>query len=286
MNRASLLAIAASAAAAFPALGQQTLYAIGDGGASLIRFDAADPSAVTVVGTFGGGASFLDALDFRPATGQLYGYLDSADSFYTVDLATAELTLASSPPSGAPTNTFQLGMDFNPRVDRARVITDSDQNVVFNPFTGGVTAATSVFFAGGDVNEGADPNIIDNAYTQSFAGAAATQQYAIDYGLDILVTVANDSGVLETVGALGVDTDIYSGFDIFTSPGGVDIGYAILTPAGGAPTLYTIDLATGAATPAGDLGFTNQVYSLAAVPAPAPLALLGLAGLRARRPRR
>jgi hypothetical protein len=30
---------------------------------------------------------FLDSIDFRPATGQLYGYSDLADAYYTVNLS-------------------------------------------------------------------------------------------------------------------------------------------------------------------------------------------------------
>lgn len=292
MPRSTCLAIALAAAAgavlaaAAPAAAQQTAYAIGNGGTTLLRFQTDNPGAVTVVADFGGAATFLDALDFRPATGQLYGYLDSADSFYTVDLATAQLTLASVGASGAPTNTFQLGLDFNPTIDRARLVTDSGQNIVFNPVAGTAAAFTSVFYAVGDANDGVGPLLIDNAYTQNVAGASSTQQYAIDYGLDVLVTLANNAGTLATVGPLGVNTDIYTGFDIFTAPGGADTAFAILTPAGGAPGFYTINLGTGAATLVGNFGFTNQVYSLAVVPAPGAAGLLvavAALGLRRRR---
>lgn len=279
-------AIAVSIAAP-GARAQQTVYAIGNGGSTLVRFQSNNPANVTVVANFSGANTFLDALDFRPATGQLYGYLDSADAFYTVNLNTGQLTLASVGPSGAPTNTFQLGFDFNPMLDRARIITDSAQNIVFNPVTGTAAAFTDVAYALGDPNANASPSIIDNAYTQNFPGAPTTQQYAIDYGLDVLVTVANNAGTLTTIGPLGVNTDIYTGFDIFTGPGGADTAYALLTPPGGAPAFYTINLGTGAATLVGSLGFTNQVYSLAVVPTPGAALLLAgpLATLALRRRR-
>ncbi len=289
MHNAQMLLRAAALAAGVlaistPLLAQQTVYAIGNGGTSLVRFQSDNPADVTVVGDFAGAGTFLDAIDFRPSTGQLYGYLDSTDSFYTVDVSTGQLTLAAGP-SAAPTNTFQLGMDFNPRVDKARIITDSGQNLVYTPGTGAVVAATSVFFGVGDANENASPQIIDNAYTQTLMGLATTQQYAIDYGLDVLVRVANDAGTLTTVGSLGVNTDIYTGFDIFTSGAGIDTGYAVMTTGSGTG-FYTINLDTGAATLVGSLGFTNQVYSLAVVPAPAGLALFGGALALAARRRR
>lgn len=284
--RISAAALAAAACVTTGAQAQQTVFAIGNGGGSLVRFQSDNPANVTVVADFNGAASFLDGLDFRPATNQLYGYLDSTDSFYTVDLGTGALTLASVGASAAPTNTFQLGIDFNPTIDRARIITDSAQNIVLNPNTGTVSAATNVFYGVGDVNENTSPSIIDNAYTQSFAGSTSTKQYAIDYGIDALVTVANNAGTMLTVGPLGVNTDIYTGFDVYTTPGGVDIAYAILAGPGGAPSFYTIDLTSGAATLVGSLGFGNQVYGLAVIPSPGSLAVLGLSGLAAARRRR
>lgn len=283
-----LLTLSTAALAASSVQAQQTVYAIGAGGASLIRFQSNNPANVTVVGQFNGAATFLDAIDFRPLNGQLYGYLDSADAFYTVDLATAQLTLVSTPAPGAvPTNTFQVGLDFNPSIDRARLITDSDQNIVFNPITGTVTGATNLFYGTGDANELADPNIIDNAYSNNNAGTAITQQYGIDYELNSLVTIANNAGTLATVGPLGVDTTIYTGFDIYTH-NGVNSAYAVLTgPAANAvPGFYTINLQTGAATLVGSLGVTDQVYSLAVIPAPSGLGLLAVSGVLAIRRRR
>lgn len=288
MNNARMIVRAAMGVAALalatPLMAQNTVYAIGNGGSSLLRFQSDDPSNVTVVGDFGGANTFLDALDFRPSTGQLYGYLDSTDSFYTVDVNTGQLTLADGPSSTA-TNTFQLGMDFNPRVDKARIITDSGQNLVYDPADGSVIAATSVFYGTGDANENASPLIIDNAYTQILPGLATTQQYAIDYGLDVLVQVANNDGTLTTIGSLGVHTGIYSGFDIFTSSEGTDTAYAVLTTGTGTG-FYTINLSTGAATLVGELGFTNQVYSLAVIPAPGSVVAFGFAGMLVKRRRR
>jgi hypothetical protein len=270
----------------------QTAYAIGNGGSTLLRFQVNNPSAVTVVGNFSGAAGFLDGLAFRPSTGQLYGYLDATDSFYTVNLSTAALTPASSGPSAAPTNTFNLGLNFNPVIDRARVVTDSGQNIVFNPNDGTVTGATSVFFPPGDPNAANPPALIANAYTNKLLGVTTTQQFAIDYANDALVTLANNAGTLATVGPLGVNTDIYTGFDIATSAAGVNTAYALLAaPGGGTPGLYTINLVTGSASLVGNLGFTNQVYGLAIAPVPAaPTAgvalALGVAAGRRRRPAR
>jgi len=279
MSKASrFLVSAATLVAAVTAQGTlagQTVYAIGGGGSQLVRFDSDTPSAVTVVGSFNGANVFLDAIDFRLSDGRLYGYLDSTDSVYSIDLNTAALTLHSNPPSAAPTNTFQLGMDFNPRIDRLRVVTDSNQNIVYNPIAGTFGAFTNLFYGAGDPNANQIANIIENAYTQNIVGGVGTQQYAIDYVLDVLVKLDNNAGTLTTVGALGVDTDIYTGFDIYTTAGGVDFAYAILTGETGPGGFYTINLTTGAATLVGGLGDLEQVYSLAVV-IPAPASVLAL----------
>lgn len=267
-----------------------TVYAIAGGGSTLIRFPANNPSAITTVGSFSlnGAATFLDAIDFRPLNGQLYGYLDSADAFYTVNTNTGALTRVSTATSAAPTNTFQLGLDFNPTIDRARLVTDSAQNIVFNPNDGTVSVQTALAYAIGDANENTSPSIIDNAYSNNRAGATTTTQYGIDYGINALVTIANNAGTLATVGPLGVDATVYTGFDIYTDALGANTAYAVMSDMAGAPTFYTINLTTGAATAVGALGSAagTQVYSLAVVPAPAMVLPLGVGVMLVRRRQR
>jgi hypothetical protein len=280
-------ALGIGAGLALPAQAQQTAFAIANGGTTLIRFQTDTPGSATAVGNFNiaGSATFLDAIDFRPLNGQLYGYLDATDTLYRVDTTTATLTPVGSGAGATATNTFQLGMDFNPTIDRVRIVTDSTQNLVYNPNGGAVTAATSLFYGAGDVNEFSSALVIDNAYSNNISGLfPTTTQYVIDYGLDTLATLNNNAGMLTTIGQLGVNTDVFTGFDIFTSLTGVNSAYALLDSTGGnSPTLHTINLATGAATSVGSIGGGfKQVYSLAIVPVsapePTPLALL-LAGL-------
>lgn len=265
-------------------------YAIGDGGGSLLRFDTSTPGSVTRVGSFGGDDTFVDAIDFRPATGQLFGYRDATDTYFTINLTTAALATASAsgataPSVTAPTNTFNLGIDFNPTIDRLRVVTESTQNIVFNPNTGTAAAFTPLAYVAGDPNASTvfAPQVIENAYTNNLPTATTTTQYVLDYGVDALAILNNNAGTLTTVGnvTLGgtiLDFDEFAGFDIFTSSTGVNTAFALLT-VGGNAGLYTIDLATGAATSLGAIGSGfGQVYSLAVVPVPEPssVALLGL----------
>ncbi|MGE3819498.1 MAG: DUF4394 domain-containing protein [Isosphaeraceae bacterium] len=255
------------------------VYAIGDGGASLLRFDTSSPGLVSRVAFFNGADTFLDSIDFRPATGQLYGYRDFNDTYYTVNLTTGQLTSATTLPVGATTNTFLLGMDWNPTIDRLRVVTDSTQNLVYNPNTGTAAGFTNLFYGAGDVNAGVVPLVIENAYTNNFAGATSTQQYVLDYDQNSLATLANNAGTLATVGKImlnggTLDFDEYAGFDVATV-NGVNTAYALLT-VNNVAGFYSIDLATGNATSLGALGTGfGQVYglSVAAVPEPSALVL-------------
>jgi hypothetical protein len=305
---AGLLMVALSPAAR----AQQLAFAIANGGTTLISFQTNAPGAASARGNFtlNGQSTFLDAIDFRPQTGQLYGYLDATDSLYLVNTANASLTLVASGSGASATNTNLLGMDYNPTIDRVRVVTDSGQNLVYNPNSSAApTVNTPLFYPAGDpgANAPLGARIIENAYDRNIASAfLTTTQYGIDYGTDTLVTINNNAGTLTTIGSLGLninDSAPFVGFDIFTAYGGVNgvnTAYGIFdTTPGAAPGFYTVNLGTGAATSVGAIGggFT-QVYSLAVTPtsavAPEPtsaaLALLGSGGLAmvgiARRRRR
>ncbi|MFO0957627.1 MAG: DUF4394 domain-containing protein [Isosphaeraceae bacterium] len=258
----------------------EILYAIGNGGSTLVRIDSANPAGATGLGNFSGAGSFLDSLDFRPSTGQLYGYNSLANAYYTVNLANGALTKVSAANVGAATNTFQLGMDFNPTVDLLRVVTDSTQNIVYNPNSGTAAAFTALNYAPTDALAGIVPVVNENAYTNNFAGALTTQQYVLDYDANSLATLANNTGVLNTVGLIRLngstlDFDAYTGFDIVTR-GGVNTAYALLR-VNGVSGLYTIDLANGNATSLGAIRGFGDIYGLSAtiVPEPASVMLLG-----------
>lgn len=279
---AALLALAAVAPAR-----AATIFTIGDGGSSLIRFDSANPGTVTRVGFFGGDGLFLDAIDFRPGRGRLFGYSAFDNTYYTVNLNTAQLTTASVMNPGPQVNSTLLGLDFNPTIDKARVVADTDQNIVFDPNTGMSSGFTPLFFVAGDVNAGADPNVIENAYTNSFGGSTSTQQFVLDFELNVLAKLANNTGELRTVAQVTrpdttvIDFDEFVGFDILTSDPNTNTAFAILS-VGGTPGLFTIDLGTGVATALGDIGTDfGQPFSLAAqpafVPEPSTFALTGLA---------
>jgi hypothetical protein len=203
----------------------------------LLTFDPASPTRIgrelAISGLAAGDT--LVGIDFRPATGALYGLGDSS-RLYIVDAETGN--------AGAPATPFMpaldgvaFGFDFNPAVDRIRVVSDSGQNLRLNPATmqigtnpdtGAPTIDGRLAYAAGDVNAGRAPAAAAAGYTNNVAGAEKTQLFVIDAAQDVLALQdPPNEGVLKTVGGLGVDVNRLAGFDI--GPSGV--AYAAVSPA-------------------------------------------------------
>jgi hypothetical protein len=110
------------------------------------------------------------------------------------------------------------------------------------------------------------------AYTNNMAGAATTTLFAIDIDRDVLVRIGGvdgapspNTGLLFTVGALGVDAQRPAALDI--APDGR--AFAALTIDMSPSDLYSIDLTTGAATLLGEVDDAERVLGLAvSIPAP------------------
>ena len=260
----------------------EVIYAV-DSNSSLLRFDSATPGAVTTVGPItglvGAGAETIVGIDFRPATGEFFG-MSNASRLYRINQLTAVATQVGADGAFTLTGT-SFGFDFNPVPDRIRVVSDANQSLRLNPNNGALAATDgSLAYAGTDANAGVDPNAVGVAYTNSDPGIVVTTTlYGIDSALDILfIQNPPNSGVLNTVGGLGVDTGDNVGFDI---SGATDIAYAALQ-SGVTSAFYTIDLATGAATLVGDIGGRiGLVLDIAVapggqVPEPGTITLLAL----------
>jgi hypothetical protein len=198
----------------------------------------------------------LLGMDFRPATGRLHA-LGSTARIYVIDentgVATVSATLTADPADTtapfAGLSGTRFGFDFNPVVDRLRVVSDTDQNLRINVMTGATTTDGNLAYAAsGDPNTGKNPNLVGSAYRNAFSGAAVTELYGIDSNADALVTQdPPNAGTLNTDGPLGVDTTDQVGFDI---SGLTAQAYASLTTVA-VTNLYTINLDTGAATSLG-----------------------------------
>jgi hypothetical protein len=244
---------------------------------NLLRIDSATPgtiaSSVAITGLQSGES--ISGIDFRPLTGGLYG-LGSNSGIYTINTTTGAATFVGSFSPALSGAAF--GMDFNPTVDRIRVTSNTGQNIRLNPITGALAATdTTLAYAVADPNAGKTPGVAASAYTNSFAGAVTTTLYNIDLALGILATQAPpNNGTLNTVGSLGLGAlTNNAGFDILPYAG---IAFASLTSAGsGTSSLYTINLATGAASLIGGIGSGQTITGLAAVadtPEPGSMGLM------------
>ena len=240
-------------------------------GNRLLTFQNTTPGTITKTVAVTGLATgeTLLGIDFRPATGVLYG-LGSTSRLYSINDDTGVATPVGS--AGAFTlNGTSFGFDFNPTVDRIRVISNADQNLRLHPDTGAIAFTDpNVHYAATDTNAAANPNVVGSAYSNSFSGAGATILYNIDSGLDIL-TIQNppNMGTLNTVGALGVDSTDNVGFDISGTTG---IAYASLTDVA-TTNIYLINPFTGMATAVGPIATpsalgTETVVDIAATVPP------------------
>lgn len=247
-------------------------------GQGLISIDSANP------GTPGSSLSFISGLnsgdrilgiDYRPADNQLFG-LSSGNAIYTLDASSGAATLVGSGFSPF-LNGDNFGFDFNPVIDRIRIVSDANQNLVGDPNTGAITVGTDTFYAAGDINEGADPNVVHHAYNGNVANSPATALFAIDTNLDVLVAQAASAGTLTTIGSLGVNATSIGGFDISST----DEAFAVFANIGsGTSTLYSINLTTGVASSLGHIGevISGVAVAPAPIPLPAALPLFSLAG--------
>jgi hypothetical protein len=201
------------------------------------------------------------AIDFRPATGQLYG-LGSSSRLYAIDLVSGKanpLGTASFTPAIEGTT---VGFDFNPTVDRIRLVTSTGQNLRLHPELG------TVAFTDGVIN-GATTAITSVAYTENFSGSTTTVLYDIDPQTDMLYKQdPPNNGTLAMVGALGIDFTGDGGFDIGPNNAGLAI-YGM----SGKPTLFNINLTTGKAESLGTVGTLTSAIGIAIVPVPVAYAV-------------
>jgi hypothetical protein len=271
---AAVMAFGMGTAAAAPIAG----YALGNNGQTLVSFNPANFGSVTGV-TIQGGVS-IDAIDFRPATGELYGYSNTTNAFYIIDPLTGATTQVSTLPAG--TQTRVLGIDWNPTIDKLRLVTEGNRNIVYDPATGTSTQVTDLFYGAGDPNTGEDPAVVANAYTNNFDGSTSTLQYVVDFEADTLATLANNAGELTTVAALTLGGDMFdfnanAGLDVFSMDGG-NVLYALLQSFDGIG-LYTINVASGEltllGTYAGGFGILSGLAISGEIPLPAGALLFG-----------
>jgi hypothetical protein len=256
----------------------------------------------TIVGL--GASETVLGIDKRPATGQIFIWTVPAGSAanavvrtYTLDPATGVATLVGSVPGTVPGAVdLKTGFDFQPIVDRIRVVVSNNENFRINP--------NNAQLSGDDVNltySGITGAVIEVAYDRNVApgppGTPAppgtfTTAYVISRGDSKLGLLGGlngsgpggpNGGTITSVGSLGITLhgSAGAGFDISGMTG---IAYAALTTAAG-PGLYTVNLGTGQATLVGMLPPIARVDGLTIMnpETTKPTGLLGAAPLATKR---
>jgi hypothetical protein len=218
----------------------------------LIRFNSNRPGRLKDSRTITGlpaGVS-LSGIDFRPATGDLYG-VGSDSVVYRVSPRTG-IAVAEGPAVTPALNGRFFGVDFNPTVDKIRVTSDAGTNLRLN-------VDESTLLANDAALNPFMPRVVGSAYTNSSFNATrptATMLFAIDSAADT-ISLQNppNNGTLTNSRRLGFDVADQSGFDI---AGANNVGYVATRMRRGSG-LYVVDPVTGRSKFAGQIAGGNRL---------------------------
>jgi hypothetical protein len=250
----------------------------------LIKFNAGQPqkilSSMAIKGLAAG--ETILGIDYRVVKDTLYA-LGSSGRLYTLNEDTAQLTPIGTAPFAVKLDGSQFGFDFNPVVDRIRVISHTAQNLRLHPDTGavvdsnpnaeGVQTDGALAYANGDANFGKKPSVVGAAYSYNKADTKITTNFALDAATGSLITqgsregvqpaISPNTGQLLTVGKLGVNFED-AAFDIQALS---DVAFTALSGKELKGTRwYTIDLKTGAASFIGTIGGSESIRAMALEP--------------------
>lgn len=308
MKRTLLACALGLACTATPALAQTSAYALllpDNQLAFAIPQRGAEPTAArSVTGVEAGDQ--LVAIDVRPQNGRLYALGNNPKTgtvrLYLLDLAGPMLRatalgsaaqLARADGSPLPILAAGFDIDFNPSVDRLRVVSTGGLNFRMNPNTGALVDGD--FGTPGTPSPGVNPDgnlnaagsaegAMGTAYSNSVINTAITTQYSLSAASNTLY-LQNPPNAGSLVQPLPIS---FNGSPLdFGSAGGLDIepsvsaaasnqpasGAAVATlTVGGIAGLYRIDLGSGAATRESSLGGLS-VLGFALLP-DAPTALV------------
>lgn len=228
----------------------------------------------------------LVAIDVRPQNNRLYGLgynnFTSNVQLYAIEYRAGSAVATAVGPAGSFVdaagsplliNGPAFDIDFNPTVDRLRVITSTGQSFRMNPNNGalvdgdlgGAVGSVAGLNPDGSAN-GAGTAFDAAAYTNNQANVTTTTLYTIDSASDRLFIVnPPNAGTLTTplpltLGGSTLDISSESGFDI---PSGINVAagnaaasglaYAAFTVAG-VSGLYQLELSSGVTSLVGTLG--------------------------------
>ena len=251
----------------------------------LVSFDIATPNTLTnnvpIATAPGVGAAAFAAnewifgMDYRPADGLLWG-LTNRGRLYTIDpitgVATFKVALIADPAAPGFTGldaSTSVSVDFNPVLDRMRVVTFTGQNLSINVSSGATAEQTAApVIASPPAPFPGFSWVAGVAYSNNFAGATSTTLYTINNQNDNLSTQTPPAGGTQTAVGTGLKVAIgeVQGFDIAGSTN--QLALAALSPDGatGPHALYNIDLTSGVATLRGPSLAASQIGGAAGLP--------------------
>jgi hypothetical protein len=202
------------------------------------------PGVPVPITGLGAGEQMLD-IDFRPANNMLYG-VSSGSRVYSINPTTGVATAAGTGPfSPALVSGASLAIDFNPTVDRLRLVGSTGQNLRLNVDTG-----VAVNPADGNINGSAGAVVTDVAYTNNVPTATTTILYDIDaFSRQLFQQVPPNAGTLAMPLPIdGLNFTTTNGFDI-NPAGQALVGLTI----GGTVELLSITVTTGKTQKLGNL---------------------------------
>ncbi len=218
----------------------------------LVCFKTNSPQTLQVLmstSSLVGADTELVGIDIRPASGAIYG-LGNAGGVYLVEPSNSKPELKAR--LSVPLEGKSFGMDFNPTVDRLRVVSDSGQNLRVNVDTGATTVDANLKFGVVRAN-----GVAAVAYTNNDVDAStATTLFNIDsIGDQLTIQNPPNDGALTSVGRLNFSGSAVHTFDIQSTlrdGKAVDnVGYATLDGGG---TLFRVNLTNGDLTFLGNAG--------------------------------
>lgn len=249
----------------------------------LIEFNAGQPHKVVSSKPLTGLAAQerLIGIDYRVAKGQLFG-LGISGQLYRIDTAKGEATPIGAPAVLPREGASEWGFDFNPVVDRMRVVNDAGSSLRMHPDTGAIVDADPnapgvqldgrLAYDAADAGTGKVPAVLAVGYSYNKNDDKLTTMYALDGRQGALVHAGSKEGVqpvvspntgrLFTVGSLGIGAFESATLDISDVS---NAAYAAVSR-GMASSWYRIDLATGRATLVGTIAGGEAVVGAAIVP--------------------
>ena len=230
----------------------------------LVQFNAGQPQKTLSTKALTGLAAgdTLLGIDYRVAKGQLFG-LGASGQLYRIDTKTGAASAVGTP-NGLPVGATEWGFDFNPTVDRIRVVNDAGFNMRLHPDTGAIVDADPnlpglqmdgrLVFDAADGGASKAAAVVAAGYTYNKDNEKITTNYALDGRQGVLVhqgskegvqpMVSPNTGKLFTVGSLGIGPFERATLDISDVS---NAAYSAVTTAGKS-VWYRIDLSTGKAT--------------------------------------